>query len=143
MPISAEKRKLYPKNWKEIRAAILERACNCCEECGVRNHAYGARDKDGDWHDANDIASMSCSTGEALWPEYPTEIKIVLTIAHLNHDVTDNRPANLKALCQKHHLALDKELHIANAKVTWQKKKLAKQEAHRQAIGQLLLLERE
>lgn len=34
MPIKPELRHLYPKNWKEIRQRILERAHNCCEFCG-------------------------------------------------------------------------------------------------------------
>lgn len=42
-----------------------------------------------------------------------TSTKIVLTIAHLNHDITDNRPENLRALCQKCHLTLDKDQHLA------------------------------
>jgi hypothetical protein len=28
---------------------------------------------------------------------------VVLTIAHLNHDTTDNRPENLRAWCQRCH----------------------------------------
>lgn len=37
MPINY---KDYPSNWKtEIRPAILERAKNCCESCGVKNHS--------------------------------------------------------------------------------------------------------
>jgi 5-methylcytosine-specific restriction endonuclease McrA len=38
-------------------------------------------------------------------------VKIVLTVAHLNHDITDNRPENLRALCQRCHLTHDKEQH--------------------------------
>lgn len=40
--------KEYPKNWKkEIRPAILKRANNRCEECGLQNHSLGYRDKAG------------------------------------------------------------------------------------------------
>lgn len=36
--------KNYPENWKtEIRPAILERANNCCEFCGVKNYSVGYR----------------------------------------------------------------------------------------------------
>lgn len=37
--------------------------------------------------------------------------RIVLTVAHLNHDRTDNRPENLAALCQRCHLLHDREQH--------------------------------
>lgn len=39
MPIKPENRGRYPANWKEIRAAILERADNKCEFCGIENYA--------------------------------------------------------------------------------------------------------
>lgn len=38
MPIKPENKKRYPANWKEIRAAILKRACNRCEFCGIENY---------------------------------------------------------------------------------------------------------
>jgi len=38
-------------------------------------------------------------------------IKVVLTIAHLNHTPGDDREENLKALCQRCHLAFDKDHH--------------------------------
>ena len=31
MPIKTENRHRYPRNWRAIRAAILERASHCCE----------------------------------------------------------------------------------------------------------------
>lgn len=49
MPIKPENKKLYPKNWKEIREEILKRANNCCEHCGVKNHAVGYRTEDGEF----------------------------------------------------------------------------------------------
>lgn len=39
MPILKENRDRYPKNWKEIRQKILERAKHRCEICGVENYA--------------------------------------------------------------------------------------------------------
>lgn len=38
-------------------------------------------------------------------------IKVVLTIAHLDHDTSHNDYSNLKALCQRCHLNYDKEHH--------------------------------
>jgi cytochrome c556 len=45
-------------------------------------------------------------------------ITIVLTIAHLDHDITNNDYNNLKALCQKCHLNYDKEHHSKNSRAT-------------------------
>ena len=73
---------LYPDNWlTEIRPAILKRAGNRCEgipvypDCRVKNHK----------------------------PHPITGSRVILTIAHLNHDITDNCPENLRALCQRCH----------------------------------------
>lgn len=49
--------------------------------------------------------------------------RIVLTIAHMDHDVNNNDYSNLKALCQKCHLDYDKNHHRKNAKATIEKKK--------------------
>lgn len=131
--------KKYPKNWKtEIRPAILKRANNCCEKCGVDNYAVVYWDKElkawermcGNKH------CDAAGNGELTYKEaricadlnnenagYKVWIVIVLTIAHLNHDVTDNRMENLAALCQRCHINYDKEYHKQNAKETLRKKK--------------------
>lgn len=80
----------YPENWfTEIRPRILARAKNCCEECGIPNYTIKANGT-----------------------------KIVLTIAHLDHDsenhnVSDER---LAALCQACHLGYDRWRHVAKRK---------------------------
>ena len=95
MPIKKELRHLYPKNWKEIRAKILERAHNCCEFCGVENYSFVIKAGTEDW-------------------EYPEPAKVVLTIAHLDHDPTNNDPSNLRALCQRCHNRHDARHRAAN-----------------------------
>jgi len=98
-PISPENRKLYPKNWKAIRAEILERAghrCECVGECGLHGPSL-FREK-----------AKRCVErhGEpARWAKG----RIVLTIAHLNHNPKDNRRRNLAALCQRCHNRYDVE----------------------------------
>lgn len=109
MPIKPENKALYPPNWKEIRQSILERACHHCEECQAPNHSVGARDRFGDFHLEDDIHNMNSDVGEHYFGEFPKMIKIILTIAHLDHDPTNNEPANLKALCQKCHNRYDAE----------------------------------
>lgn len=83
MPIKPENKSRYPKNWKHIREQILERAHNCCEQCGVENHSYRFNEK----------------TGKMA--------RIVLTIAHLDHTPENCSPDNLRAWCQKCHNVYD------------------------------------
>lgn len=78
MPILPENKNRYPKNWKEIRAKILERAGNKCEFCGIPNYTIK-----------------------------PNGSKVVLTIAHLDHTPENCDPSNLRALCQKCHNQYD------------------------------------
>ena len=85
MPINY---KDYPKNWKDIRKLVLQRAGNKCELCGAKNKE-----------------------------KHPvTGSKVVLTIHHINSDKSDNRACNLIALCQRCHLRLDLCKHIDNRK---------------------------
>jgi 5-methylcytosine-specific restriction endonuclease McrA len=104
MPISKENKKLYPKNWDKIRKDILKRAKNKCEFCGVGNHLFGIRDSDGDFWTVDEFGE-SCSLGD--FPEKNKFFKIILTIAHLDHNPTNNNYDNLKALCQKCHNSYD------------------------------------
>ena len=40
------------------------------------------------------------------------------TVAHLDHDPTNNDPTNLRALCQRCHLTHDAKLHAQHAAIT-------------------------
>ena len=73
MPILAENKDRYPRDWKQIREKILAECANRCEGCGAVN--YSIRD------------------GK----------RIVLTIAHLDHVPEHCERENLKALCQRCH----------------------------------------
>ena len=48
---------------------------------------------------------------------------VILTVAHLNHDRTNNWPGNLRLLCQRCHLAWDHKHHMKNAALTRRRKK--------------------
>lgn len=115
MPIRPENKHYYGKEWKtRIRPEILARASNCCELCDVPNHEWIIRDGYGNWHKAFKIIK---NVAERLmrvegWDKARAfrsqgAIMVVLTIAHLNHNPADNRPENLKALCQRCHNAYD------------------------------------
>lgn len=101
----------YPPNWKtEIRPAILKRAGNRCEWCGVENHAVGFRDANGDFWEEDGERWMPSDIGEKL-------IKIVLTIAHIHDPNPMNcEPENLAALCQKCHNGHDAKMRQRNRK---------------------------
>ena len=130
MPIKPENRASYPANWKEIRAAILDRANNCCEQCKVPNRERIARGDgrfDGTYM-MNDAEVYCADTGESLgqvrMSDYCVKnmVDIVLTIAHLDHVPENCAPENLKALCQRCHLRYDAAHHAETARVTRRKK---------------------
>lgn len=106
MPIRSENKALYPKDWPGIRAKILERAQGKCEYCHVPNHSKIFRDGQNQWHaiDPRGGSDRTCFDKEGV----PQKIvKIVLTVAHLNHQPPDCRQENLAALCQRCHNRLD------------------------------------
>lgn len=72
-----------------------------------------------DWEIANIFVSGFFDYGAKFdLNEYS---KIVLTIAHLDDDPTNNNYENLRALCQKCHLNYDKDLHRINSAITRRK----------------------
>jgi|HubBroStandDraft_5_1064220.scaffolds.fasta_scaffold96376_3 hypothetical protein len=101
----------YPPNWKEIRKRILERANNKCENCGVPNNAYIYRYGKNKWDfmPEGHKADVMALDGFKF-------TKIILTIAHLDHDKRNNEISDdrLRAWCQKCHLSYDLPRHIEN-----------------------------
>ncbi len=92
MPIDYSK---YCNDWK-LRSKFIRfyRAKNRCEVCGAENYKT-----------------------------HPvTGSKVVLTVAHLNHDINDNRFLNLMAMCQKCHLQYDSEQHAKTRRKRLQEK---------------------
>jgi hypothetical protein len=113
MPIDYKE---YPANWKtEIRPAVLARANNCCEDCGAPNHAIIHRPKKGkpDW-----VLWPEGMESEAWTVDGLKSTRIVLTIAHMDHDKSNEevKLERLKALCQRCHLLYDIKHHISNRK---------------------------
>jgi 5-methylcytosine-specific restriction endonuclease McrA len=116
MPIKPENKHRYPKNWKDIRASILDRAGHCCEFCGVRNHQRGYRNSAGVFFPVQLRGQKDVNEFEAANVKPP--FKIILTIAHLDHTPENNKPENLRALCQRCHLKYDAQHHASNARRT-------------------------
>lgn len=134
MPIDRSK---YPANWKEIRHEIcFVRAKGCCEWCGVKHGAVGARDKSGEWWNESDIDNLQSDMGYFYFDcDYPKLIRIIITTAHLGTPYPDGspcpktntmdcRPENLAALCQRCHLKFDTDQRLETAYVTRMKKRL-------------------
>jgi hypothetical protein len=123
MPIRPELRHFYGREWREkTRPRILARAGGRCEHCGKPNHRrvwvislspgsqYWTLTKSRQaWHYCN----LAGGSGNFLLFDWSAarRIRVVLTIAHLNHQAGDDRDENLKALCQWCHLNHDKEHH--------------------------------
>lgn len=103
MPIKPENKDRYPENWNEIRTRILKRANDCCEKCGLPNYAWVNR-----------------KTREICLQDDENAIRIVLTIAHLDHIPEHCEDENLLALCQKCHNIYD----VDHRKQTRRKTKL-------------------
>lgn len=86
----------YPKDWKEIRARILDRSGNRCEG-------------------SPKFPDCRAENGK---PHPVTGSKVVLTIGHLNHDASnwDVKDDDLRAWCNRCHLTYDARSHAANRK---------------------------
>lgn len=100
----------YNPEWKMLRELISHRDRNRCRWCKAPHRVRIWRHKSGAW--------------TPLGPNVPPNrtariILCVCTVAHLDHDRTNDNPQNLALLCQRCHLNHDRPQH------------LAKQRAHR------------
>lgn len=124
MPIDYKK---YPSNWKtEIVPKVKARENNRCAFCGVKNYSVGYREGSKFIPTAGNEMHNKAGNGELSYKEARELVKhcnefcddnlivIVLTVAHLDHDIINNDLSNLKALCQKCHLNYDKNFHAEN-----------------------------
>lgn len=104
MPIRPEMRDRYPADWPAISLRIRNvRAggrCECTGWCGAVPHEAGR---------------CEATNGN---PHPLTGLKVVLTVAHLNHQPEDCRDENLAATCQRCHLAYDGDEHRLQASHT-------------------------
>jgi len=131
MPIRPERMHAYPggsirsPEWRAIRSAVGERSGWRCETCAAPHMTMVARGFYGDRE-----AYMVLETCEVFCAESGLQIttlratsefnarrvlKIVLTVAHRDHDEGNSDPANLAHWCQRHHLRHDKHQHATNA----------------------------
>ena len=136
MPIRPQFKWLYPLDWAQLSVVIrFERAKGRCETCG-RPHGQQVRHLgDGRWFD-EERQTWRCGKGRvlprliAVDSETIRLTKVVLATAHLDHDPSNNRSRNLKALCQRCHMLHDREEHRRQRRLTLRMRK---------AVGDLFL----
>lgn len=129
----------YPPDWKEISLQVREEAGWMCEWCGAMNKRVIQRLKKVQEQELHIGCSMQTKIYQVDWKlvvghiiapgsctaEYVKEMswarlrfhgltRIILTVAHLDRDSTNNDRSNLAALCQRCHLRHDIRQHIAN-----------------------------
>lgn len=98
-----EQRKRYVDNWEDISLAYREQTNWQCEECGI---------------------------AQSMWrisKAFSRPYKVVIQVAHLNQDPSDNRDENLRSLCQVCHLKYDATENSRKALQTQCRKEYQKQ----------------
>jgi 5-methylcytosine-specific restriction endonuclease McrA len=120
MPIRPENKGRYPADWGTISRQIREDAGQMCQRCGAPNGQFirrgWSKDKRAIWRLTSDSAyedgrcsetgDMVADTGEDT-VDWGSPIKVVLTVAHLDHHPENCDPANLRAWCQRCHNLYD------------------------------------
>jgi 5-methylcytosine-specific restriction endonuclease McrA len=125
LPIRPENRSRYPADWKTISKRVRDEAGQRCEWCKVPNGATilrGSDNQDGVSLPAYRYAdapvydhTLHAQTGEPIpganWDTFDANargpVKVVLTVAHLDHTPENCARDNLRALCQACHNAYD------------------------------------
>lgn len=120
MPIRPENRDRYPADWKAISERVREEAGQKCEWCKAPNgqiicRGQGAQSETymlarGETFCDKTGGFLGLSRGSEYVGRY---VKVVLTVAHLDHQPENCARENLRALCQKCHNAYDAPMRRA------------------------------
>lgn len=145
MPMDRSK---YPDDWEAISHRIrFERAGGRCEwpGCGAPHGEMIRRRRDDperwildvDHRSEEILADLAHAKTMDLresafafldrfrylvFPGFHAPVRVVLTVAHKDHDTTNNADDNLAAWCQRHHLRWDARFHADNARATRSRK---------------------
>jgi hypothetical protein len=124
----------YPENWKtEIVPRIQERDGHRCKFCSIANGIVIRRMPLGAWRHPGaqewDMIHSKVKYGQYTLLQsikFHGFTRIVLTVAHLDHDHNNNDDENLAALCQRCHLHHDRQQHADNRRYgrNWKKYQL-------------------
>jgi hypothetical protein len=94
----------YHPDWKDIiRPSILKRDQYKCKVCSVKHKSRVYRSTNGGYIECDEFMESWAVQNERK------VITLYLQIAHLDHNKSNNDPANLQALCPIHHAKHDKE----------------------------------
>lgn len=125
MPIDYSR---YPPNWKtEIVPSVLKRASGKCEFCGLANRqeVYAAIFwiREGTRYKRRSIWFRDENDCIREQPDefFRKKVKVILTVAHLDHDETNHEVSidRLRALCQVCHLRYDAEEKYRRVTEKW------------------------
>ncbi len=126
-PIAPELRQFYrTPEWFASREIVATRAKGKCEWCKKpKGIVLVALDGSGRWYNKNTRQwvrppSFPARGSLDMRAEFPRELrKVVLTVAHLDHDPETNEhdPERLAHLCQRCHLLYDGPHHRATARL--------------------------
>jgi hypothetical protein len=114
VPIRASEKARYPADWKAISLRIRERENQRCKWCGAPNGKQILRDRNSQrWRLFEQSAPWCDEDGVVPDREAPKPfdqigpVKVVLTVAHLDHTPENCADDNLAALCQRCHNRYD------------------------------------
>ena len=123
MPISPELQHLYEtEEWFTAKGLVRMRSGGCCEWCSRPNRRWilTADDETGRWYDPTKWTWVSpfrdWLAPPAPLPETGVFVLVQLSVAHLDHDPTNNNLSNLAHLCRRCHLIHDMRHHLATAR---------------------------
>lgn len=129
MPIDKTK---YPPDWPQISQQVRSAVGWVCEWCGAPNKAVIIRDNPRDgaaWRLVKEVYNPGLilvggrvggmePTANFTWAQLQQHglTRVILTVAHLDRNPSNNDRRNLAALCQRCHLIHDILQHLANRK---------------------------
>jgi len=110
MPIN---KLVYHPEWSDrIRPDALKAANYQCQTCRAPSRMLIIRDSNGDWLEVDEtVRAWANAQGVKVF-------MVKLSVCHLNHITTDNRPENLRVMCQLHHAQHDAGHKVAMRRFT-------------------------
>ena len=115
----------YAPDWRSISLRIRERDGWTCKWCGIEHNAIIRRLEDDVSYTYYGQYTTKDEWDRKWARALPKLVRIVLTVAHIDHDSTNNTDDNLAALCQRCHLRHDAQQHTSNAARTRRARKIA------------------